>query len=486
MRYPPPVPLLLETVPNLSEGRRPEVVARLAAAASSGPGVRLLALSSDPDHNRSVLTLAGEPEGLHQGLMALYEAALAEIDLTRHQGVHPRIGVVDVVPFVPLGDTPMEGAVAAANRLAPGVARRFGLPVYLYERAARVPERTVLANIRVSNRSGGFEGLAARLADPAWAPDFGPPDPDPTAGATVTGARCFLIAFNAVLATSDVSIARAIAGQVRERGGGLPAVRAMGGHLASRGLAQVSMNLVDYRRTPILTALRRVEEEAAAMGTGVIETEIGGLVREEAVRGVAAAAVEDGGEEHAVGAGEGLAVGLEEEAPSSGEAARLEERHQTMAGVALAQGVQGLLHRRGVVGEVVHHGDAARRAELVQAPPDTVETGEGGGHVRGGDAVPARRGPHGQGVRDVVPARQRQGDLDLARLLVADAEPARLGQGLDLPQRMEVVARIQPIEEDAAAGAAWQLPHLGGVAAGHQEAALGEQVAQPSAGAPER
>ncbi|HEY2293006.1 MAG TPA: glutamate formimidoyltransferase [Thermoanaerobaculia bacterium] len=291
------MPFLLESVPNVSEGRRPEVVARLAAAASSGPGVRLLDLSSDPDHNRSVLTLAGEPEGLHQGLMALYEAALAEIDLTRHQGVHPRIGAVDVVPFVPLGDTPMEVAVAAANRLAPGVARRFGLPVYLYERAARVPERTLLANIRGNTRGnirgntrrGGFEGLAARLADPAWAPDFGPPHPHPTAGATVIGARFFLIAFNAVLATADVAVARSIARRVRESGGGLPAVRALGVHLASRDLAQVSMNLVDYRRTPILTALRRVEEEAAARGTGVIETEVIGLIPEAAARGVTAA-----------------------------------------------------------------------------------------------------------------------------------------------------------------------------------------------------
>jgi glutamate formiminotransferase / 5-formyltetrahydrofolate cyclo-ligase len=276
------VPPILESVPNVSEGRRPEVVARLAAAASSAPGVRLLDVSSDPDHNRSVLTLAGEAEGLHRGLLALYEAALAGIDLTRHQGVHPRVGAVDVVPFVPLGDTPMEVAVAAAGRLAEEVARRFALPVYLYEQAARRPERTALADIR----RGGFEGLGAKLGDPAWAPDFGPARPHPTAGATVIGARFFLIAFNAVLATSEVSTARAIARRVRESGGGLPAVRAMGVHLASRGLAQVSMNLVDYRRTPILTALRRVEAEAAAMGTEVIETEVIGLAPAEAVRGV--------------------------------------------------------------------------------------------------------------------------------------------------------------------------------------------------------
>ena len=278
-----PTVLPLECVPNVSEGRRPEVVARLAAAASSPPGVRLLDVSFDPDHNRSVLTLAGEPDGLHQGLLALYEAALAEIDLTRHQGVHPRIGAVDVVPFVPLGSTPMAAAVAAAGRLAPEVARRFGLPVYLYERAARRPERTALSEIR----RGGFEGLAGKLDDPAWAPDFGPSRVHPTAGATVIGARFFLIAFNAVLATADVAAARAIARRVRESGGGLPAVRAMGVHLASRGLVQVSMNLVDYRRTPVARALERVEEEAAALDTRVVETEIVGLVPEAAVRGVA-------------------------------------------------------------------------------------------------------------------------------------------------------------------------------------------------------
>ena len=271
-------------MPNFSEGRRPEVVARLTAAASSAPGVRLLDASSDPDHNRSVLTLAGDAEGLHAALLSLYEAALAEIDLNRHQGVHPRVGAVDVTPFVPLGGTPMEAAVAAAERLGEEVARRFGLPVYLYERAARRPGRTALADIR----RGGFEGFAAKIADPAWAPDFGQPQVHPTAGVTVIGARFFLIAFNAVLETADVAVARAIARRVRESGGGLPAVRAMGVYLASRGLAQVSMNLVDYRRTPVLRALERVREEAGAMGTRVLESEAIGLIPEEAVRGVTA------------------------------------------------------------------------------------------------------------------------------------------------------------------------------------------------------
>lgn len=270
--------LPLECVPNVSEGRRLDVVARLAGAAAAAPGVRLLDVSSDPDHNRSVLTLAGEAAGLQAALLNLYEAALAEIDLTRHQGVHPRVGAVDVVPFVPLGDTPMAAAVAAAERLAPEVARRFGLPVYLYERAARRPERTALADVR----RGGFEGFAAKIADPVWAPDFGLPRVHPTAGVTVIGARFFLIAFNAVLETPDVAVARAVARKVRESSGGLPAVRAMGVYLASRGRAQVSMNLVDYRRTSVLRALARVSREADALGTRVIESEVIGLMPEEA------------------------------------------------------------------------------------------------------------------------------------------------------------------------------------------------------------
>ena len=272
----------LECVPNVSEGRRPEVIARLIAAASAPPGVRLLDVSSDPDHNRTVLTLAGDADGLHAALLALYETAFAAIDLNHHQGVHPRVGAVDVVPFVPLSDTPMVAAVAAAERLAEEVARRFDLPVYLYERAARHQGRTALAEIR----RGGFEGFAAKIAQSDWVPDFGPARVHPTAGVTVIGARFFLIAFNAVLATPDVAIARTIARRVRESGGGLPAVRAMGVYLASRDRSQVSMNLVDYRRTPVLRALDRVREEAAALGTLVVETELIGLIPEAAALGV--------------------------------------------------------------------------------------------------------------------------------------------------------------------------------------------------------
>jgi glutamate formiminotransferase len=269
----------LECVPNISEGRRLAVVERLAAAAAV-PGVSLLDVSADPDHNRSVLTLTGEPEALLSGLLALYERALGEIDLRRHQGVHPRLGAVDVVPFVPLGEAPMSLAVATARRLAEAVARRFELPVYLYEEAAARPDRRSLAAVR----RGGFEGLAAKLASPGWAPDLGPACPHPSAGATVIGARFFLIACNAILDSADPAVARSIAAAVRETGGGLPAVRALGFFLASRGLAQVSMNLVDHRRTSLRQALERVAREAAARGTRVLACEVVGLVPREAAR----------------------------------------------------------------------------------------------------------------------------------------------------------------------------------------------------------
>jgi glutamate formiminotransferase len=269
----------LECVPNLSEGRRPEVVARLAAAAAV-PGVQTLDLSSDVDHNRSVLTLAGEPEALHRGLLGLYAAAVAEIDLRRHEGVHPRVGAVDVAPFVALGDTPPALAVAAAERLGAAVADRFALPVYLYEQAARRPERRSLAEIR----KGNLAGLERRLAtDPAWQPDFGPARLHPTAGAAVIGARFFLLALNLPLDTADVAVARALARRLRESSGGLPAVRALGVYLASRGRAQLSMNLIDFRRTSLATLLERAHREAAALSVELGELEVIGLVPEAAV-----------------------------------------------------------------------------------------------------------------------------------------------------------------------------------------------------------
>lgn len=271
----------LECVPNVSEGRRPEVIGRLVAAVRGG-GATVLDVSSDPDHNRSVLTLAGDAESLHRSLLALFAVAMEEIDLRVHRGVHPRVGAVDVVPFVPLAGATMADAVAAARRLGEAVAERFALPVYLYEEAAARPERRALPDVR----RGGFEGLAAKLADPAWAPDFGPGHPHPSAGAAIVGARFFLIAFNLILDTADVAVARAIAREVRAASGGLPAVRALGVYLESRGSAQVSLNLLDYRQTSVWNAMAAVEAAAAARGAAVTETELIGLLPEEAMLGV--------------------------------------------------------------------------------------------------------------------------------------------------------------------------------------------------------
>jgi glutamate formiminotransferase / 5-formyltetrahydrofolate cyclo-ligase len=272
--FDPPAPApLLECVPTLSEGRRREALDELPQVLAAQPGTRLLDLSSDPDHNRTVATLAGTAAALSEAVLALGAWAERWIDLRRHQGVHPRVGALDVVPFVPLAGATMADAVAAARATAGVLADRFGLPVYLYEAAATRPERRRLADVR----RGQFEGFAERLADAAWQPDFGPAAVHPRLGVSVVGARDFLVAVNAELASADVEVARGIARAVREAGGGLPGVRALGLHLASRGRAQVSMNLVDFRRTSLLALLARVESEARVRGTAVVATEIVGL-----------------------------------------------------------------------------------------------------------------------------------------------------------------------------------------------------------------
>jgi len=257
------------------------VVGRLAAAVSKVAGARLLDRSSDPDHNRSVFTLAGEPGPLERALLGLYAATLAEIDLARHDGVHPRLGAVDVVPFVPLAGARMADAVTIARRLAAEVARRFELPVYLYGEAASDPARARLADLR----RGGTAGLAERMVRPEWRPDFGPARVHPAAGVTAIGARFFLVAFNALLDTPDARVARRIARRVRASSGGLPAVQAIGLHLPSRALAQVSMNLVDYRRTSIPAALAAVEAAARELGAAVVSTEIVGMAPAAALAG---------------------------------------------------------------------------------------------------------------------------------------------------------------------------------------------------------
>ncbi len=264
---------MLECIPNVSEGARKETVDALTAQLSGAPGLRLLDRSSDASHNRSVFTCAGDASALETAMLGLCRRAIELIDLRKHHGVHPRIGAVDVVPFVPLAGSSMAEAVALARLTGARIAADCGVPVYLYEEAALRPERRRLEAIR----QGGFEALAGRMATNEWAPDFGPRRPHPTAGATAVGARGPLIAFNVNLATDRLEVARQIARAVRASSGGLPAVKAMGVSLPHRGIVQVSMNLTDYERTSMVEAFEAVHGEAARAGISVLESELIGL-----------------------------------------------------------------------------------------------------------------------------------------------------------------------------------------------------------------
>ena len=270
---------MIEAVPNVSDGRRPAVIGALAEAIRRTPGAWLLDIHSDPSHNRSVFTCAGGIGAVRDAMLALVEAALPRIDLRTHAGEHPRVGAVDVMPFVPLDGATMEACTALAGEVGAEVAARFGIPVYLYEAAATQPHRRRLEAIR----RGGFEGLGAKMAQPEWRPDFGPARPHVTFGALVVGARMPLIAFNVNLASDRVDIAKAIAKAVRESSGGLPAVKALGVMLAERGVAQVTMNLTDYRVTSIRKAFDAVAGAARAAGVEVLESELVGLVPEAAL-----------------------------------------------------------------------------------------------------------------------------------------------------------------------------------------------------------
>jgi glutamate formiminotransferase len=265
---------IIESIPNVSEGRRPDVVERLAATIRATPGVRLLDYSSDPSHNRSVYTLIGDADGVKRATLALFEQAVAAIDLRTHRGEHPRLGAVDVVPFVPIEGITMPECVALAQEVGAAVAERFGVPVYLYEEASANPARKNLEDIR----RGEFEGLAAKMRKTDWAPDFGPAVPHPSAGASVIGARMPLIAYNINLNTNRLDVARKIAAAIRQSSGGLRYVKAAGFMLEDRGIAQVSMNLTNYEKTPIFRVFEIVKREAARYGVSVLESEIVGLV----------------------------------------------------------------------------------------------------------------------------------------------------------------------------------------------------------------
>ncbi|MGZ8475480.1 MAG: glutamate formimidoyltransferase [Candidatus Limnocylindria bacterium] len=275
---------LIECVPNFSEGRRPEVVRQIVDAIGNVSGVVLLDHTADPAHNRSVVTFAGTPDAVSAGAEEGMRTALGLIDLRTHSGVHPRIGAVDVVPFVPLDATPMREAVDVARALAERVAARFDLPVYLYGEAALRPDRRTLANVR----RGQYEALRTAIgSDPARTPDFGPARLHPSGGAVAVGARKPLIAFNINLRTDDLRIARRIARAIRESSGGMPAVQAMGvllNEADGRRTAQVSANLVDWERTGMGAVVREVRRLALEAGTEVDRYELIGLAPAAALR----------------------------------------------------------------------------------------------------------------------------------------------------------------------------------------------------------
>lgn len=274
----------LECVPNVSDGRDGHLLDRMAARLSGTAGVRLLDVHRDADHHRSVFTLVGEAPALTHAILGLCDDAVTGIDLRRHHGAHPRIGAVDVVPFVPVGAATMDEAVAAARATGRAIAERFGIPVLLYEDAATAPHRRRLEAVR----RGRFEGLAEKLRAPDWQPDFGPGVPHPSFGAVAVGARRLLVAYNINLATDRLEVATAVAAAVRASSGGLPHVKAMAVALPARGLVQVSMNLTHVEATPIAVVFDAVTREAARHGVAVAESEVVGLVPAAALADVAA------------------------------------------------------------------------------------------------------------------------------------------------------------------------------------------------------
>jgi len=265
---------LVECVPNFSEGRRPEVIDAIAERVLTADRVHLLDRTSDRDHNRSVLTFAGPAAAVTDAMEAAVEEAIRLIDMNAHQGQHPRMGAIDVIPFVPLAETTIDDCVQLAHTFGKRIADRFDLPVYLYAEAAQRPDRVVLADIRRPQ----FEGLRELITTPEYAPDFGPPRLHPTAGAVAVGARPFLIAYNINLESDEVKIAKRIARLVRESSGGLPRVQALGLYLDDVRCAQVSMNLLDHTVTPLWKVWEAVRDAAAAQGVGLRESELIGLI----------------------------------------------------------------------------------------------------------------------------------------------------------------------------------------------------------------
>ena len=266
---------LVECVPNFSEGRRADVIAQLVDAIRSTPAA-LLDVSSDADHNRTVITFAGEPDQVAEAMFRAARVAVERINLDTHMGVHPRMGAVDVIPFVPLRDISLVECAALARAFGKRVGAELSIPVYLYEAAAMRPERVNLADVR----RGGYELLKTAIRTPERTPDFGPARIG-AAGAVAVGARAPLIAFNAFLDTSDVTVAQAIALAIRQSGGGLPYLKALG--LLVGGQAQVSMNVIDFRQTPLFTIMETLRAEVRKHGVSITRTELVGLIPQKAL-----------------------------------------------------------------------------------------------------------------------------------------------------------------------------------------------------------
>jgi glutamate formiminotransferase len=273
---------IIECVPNISEGRNKKKIDRILASLTEAEGVKLLDVCIDPDHNRTVLTFIGQPEDVERGAAAVCDRALDLIDMRQHSGVHPRIGAVDVVPFVPLKGASMKNAVDAAHRFGRAFGERNKIPVYFYGEAALDPGRRELPNVR----KGEYEALRTHFEDPRWIPDAGPAQFNPRGGAAAVGAREPLIAFNINLATHDIHAAKEIASSIRESGGGLPYVRAMGVALKSRDIVQVSMNLTNYKVTSLKKVFDTVKEKATGRGIRIVESELVGLLPEDALENV--------------------------------------------------------------------------------------------------------------------------------------------------------------------------------------------------------
>lgn len=269
----------MECVPNFSEGRDLQKIDKIVAPFRGKQGVKLLDYSNDEDHNRLVVTVVGEPEPLRDAVLEAIGVAVELIDLNHHQGQHPRMGAVDVVPFIPIWNVTMEEAVALSKEVGKEVAKRYNLPVFLYEKSASAPHRENLAAVR----KGEFEGMAEKIKQPEWHPDFGLAERHPTAGTVAIGARMPLVAYNINLNTPSLEIAHDIAKKIRFIGGGLRYCKAMGVELKDRGITQVSINMTDYTRTALYRAFELVRVEARRYGVSIVGSEIIGLVPMEAL-----------------------------------------------------------------------------------------------------------------------------------------------------------------------------------------------------------